>query len=1061
MGKKTGFLMATVHQGSATAMWKALAEETSNHPEDALFVFPGGRISFPESSEYLRNDIYSLANSQNLDGQVIWASTLTGKVGDEAAKEFVKSKASDMPVVSIGLSVDGVSSVDFDAYSGVFKAVSHLINHHGIRKVAFLRGPETHPSAEARYQAYLDVLKEYSIPIDHRIISSPRPWSEGEKSAIELLDERKLIPGVDFEAVVAPSDYILFWAIKHFEKRGVRIPSVVKTIGFNDSWENKMNAVATSTVRMPITSLATTSLGLLGNMIDFPSATAQNILLPTELILRRSCGCVDSFGGKEKARREIYDWQSLRRWIGSVSESQKCADALYSILRELYVVGWSARGESADAINAALEIYFDNGGTSNFLFESMKWSEELLGATRLGIEEREVLHAFAVHHTGRVNALSSFEKKSMNEVLDAFNMELLATSSLTQLLQKMRESLPKLHVKKAFIVLRKDDNTSVFAGGYDGSELYKDKVEFSAHLMVDNSHLDNISKGMFIIEPLIYDNRCIGYVIFGVDESISGTMLESLRSILSAAFKSIELFKIAAEKSASAEAAEKKSSEFYSNLSEGLREPLTSIRALADSDAEIDKDELRNHVTKAAHLLELSLSERGEVAIKPSFVPLSTILRELELHLSAEVLTEGTLPSVVIDKKYLLDVFKIIKGVISARGDKMVVSAKTSKTSLVFSVKGKEDLWIPRDNESDSSMLLAEKIIMLHSGSYKFGSSSFSFELPYPRLSGEVGLFANDGSLVYISNGEAVPECLEKLGAVVVREDALLQAFSLPDDTVAIAWDASQERKSSTIILNLLKSHVSTKNLPFLCFGIEQECISLITALEGSLPQSDRATIFSFGHFPSTLKKLAEFGSVVEVTSLSDAEEGDGEGALMVLYDLDIDYISKVRSSRKFGRTPILIVKDTFTAKEAELLSETPSVLMVNTSITESEEFISRVVGIFGGGELLPPLTSALVKRSIAFINKNASSQISRWQLAAAVNISEDYLTRIFRREIGISPWDYLNRYRIQLACKMLTQTGASVNEIASDTGFQDQAYFCRVFKKVKGFPPGHIRQRT
>ena len=42
MGKKTGFLMATVHQGSATAMWKALAEETSNHPEDALFVFPGG-----------------------------------------------------------------------------------------------------------------------------------------------------------------------------------------------------------------------------------------------------------------------------------------------------------------------------------------------------------------------------------------------------------------------------------------------------------------------------------------------------------------------------------------------------------------------------------------------------------------------------------------------------------------------------------------------------------------------------------------------------------------------------------------------------------------------------------------------------------------------------------------------------------------------------------------------------------------------------------------------------------------------------------------------------------
>ncbi len=147
--------------------------------------------------------------------------------------------------------------------------------------------------------------------------------------------------------------------------------------------------------------------------------------------------------------------------------------------------------------------------------------------------------------------------------------------------------------------------------------------------------------------------------------------------------------------------------------------------------------------------------------------------------------------------------------------------------------------------------------------------------------------------------------------------------------------------------------------------------------------------------------------------------------------------------------------------KEADELKEVPNVLIVNTCILESEEFISRLIGIFGGGELLPPLTSALVKKSIAYLNKNASLQISRWQLAAAVNISEDYLTRIFRKEIGISPWDYLNRYRIQLASKMLTQTGASVNEIARDIGFQDQAYFCRVFKKIKGFPPGHLRART
>ena len=56
---------------------------------------------------------------------------------------------------------------------------------------------------------------------------------------------------------------------------------------------------------------------------------------------------------------------------------------------------------------------------------------------------------------------------------------------------------------------------------------------------------------------------------------------------------------------------------------------------------------------------------------------------------------------------------------------------------------------------------------------------------------------------------------------------------------------------------------------------------------------------------------------------------------------------------------------------------------------------------------------------------------------------------------------DYLNRFRIQIASKLLLETGASISEIASLTGFQDQAYFCRVFRKVKGFPPGNIRSRS
>lgn len=115
---------------------------------------------------------------------------------------------------------------------------------------------------------------------------------------------------------------------------------------------------------------------------------------------------------------------------------------------------------------------------------------------------------------------------------------------------------------------------------------------------------------------------------------------------------------------------------------------------------------------------------------------------------------------------------------------------------------------------------------------------------------------------------------------------------------------------------------------------------------------------------------------------------------------------------------------------------------------------------MLNGDEILPPHTGALVKKAILYLNKNAPQQIVRWKLADTVHVSEDYLTRIFHKEIGLSLWEYLNRYRIYIATKMLLETNDTIYEIAENSGFQDQAYFCRVFKKIYGVPPGKIRSK-
>ena len=63
-------------------------------------------------------------------------------------------------------------------------------------------------------------------------------------------------------------------------------------------------------------------------------------------------------------------------------------------------------------------------------------------------------------------------------------------------------------------------------------------------------------------------------------------------------------------------------------------------------------------------------------------------------------------------------------------------------------------------------------------------------------------------------------------------------------------------------------------------------------------------------------------------------------------------------------------------------------------------------------------------------------------------------LTRLFHRELSISPWDYLNRYRILKARKLLETTSASIGVIARQVGFKDQSYFSRVFHKIVGVSP-------
>ena len=69
--------------------------------------------------------------------------------------------------------------------------------------------------------------------------------------------------------------------------------------------------------------------------------------------------------------------------------------------------------------------------------------------------------------------------------------------------------------------------------------------------------------------------------------------------------------------------------------------------------------------------------------------------------------------------------------------------------------------------------------------------------------------------------------------------------------------------------------------------------------------------------------------------------------------------------------------------------------------------------------------------------------------------------TLALSQELGLSPWDYLNRFRVCQAKELFRRTQGSVKSIAGQVGFKDPKYFSRVFRKLTDLSPSEYREQS
>lgn len=109
--------------------------------------------------------------------------------------------------------------------------------------------------------------------------------------------------------------------------------------------------------------------------------------------------------------------------------------------------------------------------------------------------------------------------------------------------------------------------------------------------------------------------------------------------------------------------------------------------------------------------------------------------------------------------------------------------------------------------------------------------------------------------------------------------------------------------------------------------------------------------------------------------------------------------------------------------------------------------------------EAAPGEKNQLVEIAKEYITEHYFEKISLSDVADKIGVTPSYLSTLFQKQLEKGFVDYLNEVRIERACTYLQQNYLKTYEIAYKVGFNDEKYFSKVFRKVKGCPPSAYRK--
>jgi LacI family transcriptional regulator len=195
-----------------------------------------------------------------------------------------------LPIVMIAgpREIDHLDHLQVANDDGEYALTRHLIDDHGLTRLAFISGGEDSPDATARFHGFQRALRDAGLPVPAEPATRGNfTQADGRAAAERLLDAGDAVP----QALVCANDQMAVGALQTLERREIRVPHDVAVVGFDGIPLGRVVRPSLTTVSQPMRRLGETAVDLLVERLREPDREPRSVLLPVTQTRRTSCGC--------------------------------------------------------------------------------------------------------------------------------------------------------------------------------------------------------------------------------------------------------------------------------------------------------------------------------------------------------------------------------------------------------------------------------------------------------------------------------------------------------------------------------------------------------------------------------------------------------------------------------------------------------------------------------------------------------------------------------------------------------------------------------------------------